>query len=151
MRARDRMRSAAARRRGAVYVFVLSVSLLVTVIGIGGLYHVRVETMRSVAASEGVRARLLARSAIELGLLIIRTDDTWRTKLGAGTWIAMKKFGDGQLALDAALSPDPGGDPRKDLVTLEGRGIVGSATHRCSVTVECGSIIIESGWKQEVD
>ena len=74
------------RRRGGVYVLVLSVSMLVMIIGVSAVIALRAKQQTSDLVSDSILARQLARSAVELGSLAIDADDSWRTTWASGVW-----------------------------------------------------------------
>jgi len=76
----------ATRRRGAVYVVVLGVSMIVAIIGVSALMLTRVELRAAVADEQAVSARFAALSGLELGLLWLRDDPDWRTTYTHDAW-----------------------------------------------------------------
>ena len=139
---RDRVR----RPRGAaLYVLVLSVSLVVSLVGMAGLAVVRIERQRAAAAGELLRARANARSAVELALAVIHSDPDWRTRFtnavetppqtlvpggkGAVSWILQDS--DGSLAV-----------PDTDL-RLKGVGRVGSVVQVSSIKIDGTPVLLD--------
>lgn len=66
------------RRRGSLYLSVLGVSFIVSVLALAGMHAARAHL--AVATSDGdlYRARLLAASAVELGIAQLRSNPNWR-------------------------------------------------------------------------
>lgn len=137
------------RRSGMVYLFVLSMSLLVVVIGVSAVTLGRIRLRESRVTAETAAARSLARSAVEVGLAMIKTDDTWRTKLGVGVWLPPTRAGSGTMRLEAtALNAST---PADDTLTLKATGVCGGATQVLQVVVRRGAAIETSSWKRVVN
>lgn len=123
------------RPRGSVYLIVLSVSVLVTVIGIASLFAVRVQRRSAEIARDCGEARLYAQSAVELGLLYVQ-DPNWRNTYLDGTWHDMP-IGAGHCFI-VGTDPNDGilnnGD--NDPLVLAGLGIAGLASQRMQVRLE---------------
>ena len=108
----------APHRRGSTYVLILMVSMLLVVIGLGGLTVHRVSSRVTTAKQDWHEAGLLAQSATEDALQTINSDVWWRqvnkdyenafspeTPLGRGlvSWHVteqVRPFGAGQLLDD---------------------------------------------------
>jgi hypothetical protein len=74
------------RRRGSVYVFVLSTALLVTCIGLSSLLAVRVERRTAAVTQAAVQARFGAASFLEVVVLRIAQNPTWRSSYTHNVW-----------------------------------------------------------------
>jgi hypothetical protein len=126
------------RRRygGSVYLYVLASSLLVTILGLGSLAAVRIQMRSTRLARDSAEARACAVSAIELGLLQIKQNSSWRTTYPNGTWLDNKELGAGRFTLqgtdpvDGVLS-----DSAYEPLLLTGIGTQGSARHKTQVTL----------------
>lgn len=140
-----RMRQA----RGVVYLFVLCTSLLVVAIGVSAITLGRIELRQTRGERDAAVARTLARSAIEVGLAKIKSDENWRTTLGVGVWVPSTAMGGGRMRLEA-LSIDTT-TPSNDAVTLLGTGGVGDAVQMLQVVVRRGAVIERSTWKRVVN
>ena len=68
------------RRGFALYVAVLSTTLIVSVLGLTALTVVRIERKEASAIKQRLTARSYARSAVELGLAAVSSDSTWRSQ-----------------------------------------------------------------------
>jgi len=122
------------RAGGTLYIVVLSVSLIVTVIGVGALlgnrvYHQRVEDSSAMAA-----ARVLAQSAVDMAMYRIKNDANWRTTYTNNTWITNQTLGTGSYSFKLVDEEDAnlasGGTQR---VRIHGRGVAGNALRIYSV------------------
>ncbi len=148
----DTIRAGDIRQRGSVYVLVLGASILVAVIGVSALMAARVQHGAISRSADAAQTRLLARSAIDLGLCSIRQNPTWRTLFAAGTLPTGLELGSGTLTL-TATDPVDGNltNNNTDPVVLIGIGNVGQATYRLEVTLN-GDGMIESGsWRRVVN
>lgn len=120
--------------RGSIYLTVLGSSLIVTVIGLSALAAVRVQRQADEANHDLAQARLLARSATELGMLQMHDDPRWRHR-GEGVWIDSLAMGDGAISLEVW---DPSeadfADPEGPAVLI-GEGQVGLARYRVQTQV----------------
>ncbi|MCP4250373.1 MAG: hypothetical protein GY778_25295 [bacterium] len=139
------------RRRGSMYVVVLGTAMMVTIIGLSALYVVRVEHRSGQGSNDRLEAQLYARSGIERGFLMIRTDPDWRNTLGSGSWAAEQPIGNGSYTLVALITDDGDGLPDNDPVVLTATGISGRASHATQVTVvpQNGGMVVSPGsWQQ---
>jgi hypothetical protein len=81
-------------------------------------------------------ARTCAVSAIELGLLHIKQDPSWRTTWPSGTWMQDQPLGSGKFTLQGVDSQDGDfADSPFDSVVLIGIGAKGIARHKVQVVV----------------
>jgi hypothetical protein len=123
-------------QRGSVYLHVLASSLLVSVIGLGSLFAVRVQMRSCRLAKDYAEARTCAVSAVELGIQHIKQDPAWRTTWPNGFWMEDKALGAGQFDLqgidpqDSDLANSP-----YDAVVLTGTGTRGQARHIAQVVL----------------
>lgn len=117
---------------GSIYFLVLAVCLLVAMIGVTSVLTARVQ-MRTVGHSaDSDKARLYARSAIELGAYL-SNQSNFRTTYGNGTWIEGQVIGDGSLGI---WGTDPNGALNHwdtDPINLTGIGYKGIAVHKTQV------------------
>lgn len=74
------------RHRGSVYVFVLSTALLVTCIGLSSLLGVRVERRTAAVTQAAAQTRLGAASFLEVVVLRIAQNPTWRSTYTHDVW-----------------------------------------------------------------
>ncbi len=123
------------RRRGVGYVYFLSTTMLVAVIGLSALMYARIQRRSAQGGDHSLAARFYAQSALELGFAVIHLDPNWRTNLGSGIWISDQPIGDGTLSLDVSILDDGDGNPDDDPALLVGTGVHGQATHRIEVTL----------------
>jgi len=124
------------RHHGSIYLHVLASSLLTTILGLGALLAVRIQVQSARLHRDGAEARACAASAIEVGLLCIKQDSSWRTTWPNGAWLENKPLGEGRFSLegvdpvDGALSDSP-----YEPVVLTGTGTRGAARHKAQVTL----------------
>jgi len=126
------------QRRGALYVLLVGVAMLVLLVGISALTVARLGTYASVATTEVEEARVLALSAIEHLLSIIymavRSGHQWRLDYASGIASPEYTLGNGTLWFmvvdenDGLLS-----DSKADPLRAYGVGSVGASTQVYSV------------------
>jgi hypothetical protein len=145
---RARRRGRAAAPRGAAYVMVLSVSLIVAVLCLSALLLTRLGSSAASTTTDWQRARLLASSALEHALLEI----TAAIEAGGAASVDWRSgYTDGETAADVALGggrfdwhlTDATGDgiltddPLEPLL-LVARGHAGGACYTLSLGLESG-------------
>ncbi len=82
--------------------------MVVMVIGLAALTSVSIERRSAQADAEFARARMYARSAIEMGYYWMRSDPNWRTTYANSTrWANKQPLGEGEFTLDVE-DPDDG-------------------------------------------
>ena len=91
-------------RRASAYVLVLVTTAIVTAVALMGATVWRTRLVAADLERDRSRARLHARAALDLGLLITQTEDAWRAGRG-DEWFADKPLSGGLLSLYAS---DPG-------------------------------------------
>jgi hypothetical protein len=121
--------------RGSVYLTVLSVSMIVSVIGVGALLAVRQQRLASDMADDADSARVAARSGIDIARYLIASDASWRTTHTSGTWQTIS-FRNRQAGIDVT---DPGdgtlSNCYSDPVLVTSTGLSGSAQQIMQVTL----------------
>lgn len=124
------------RSGGSIYLHVLASSLLITILGLGALASVRVQTRSIRLTRDGAEARAYAVSALELGLLQIKQNANWRMAVPNGAWFSNRELGGGRLTLEGT-DPVDGvlTDSVYDPVVLTGTGTRGIASHTAQVTL----------------
>jgi hypothetical protein len=122
------------RRRGTIYVAVLSTALIVAIIGLAALLGARLLQWATSLTENAVRADIQAQTTIDRALLLLVNDANWRTRYAHDVWTAPQVLDgvttsfklvdelDGNLA-NAANQP----------VRLYGRAFVGDALRIYSV------------------
>jgi hypothetical protein len=141
------------RHRGSVYVLVLGASLIVAVIGLSSLMAARVQRQVTEVSADMVQTRLLARSAIDLGLNTIKTyPANWRFVFDAGNLPTEMPLGAGQLTL-TAVDPIDGNlmNNTTDPVVLTGIGKSGDARYMLEVTLNGDGTAQPGTWKRVVN
>jgi hypothetical protein len=115
-------------RRGGAYVFVLALAAVVAVLAVGGLM-VRGRALEvSSLRADGGAARLLARSAVELGLQAVE-DGAEPMGLSVGTDFARETLGEGLVRAYKS------GDVGDGVVTVRGESAVGGGRALLDVDV----------------
>jgi len=121
-------------RRGSIYIIVLSVSMMVTVIGLASLFAVRVQRRSAEMTRDCAEAHMCAQSAVELGLYYVSSDPNWRTTRPNGTWLSNQQLGNGTFSLEG-IDPDDGvlNDSDTDPLVLIGTGEKGLTRQKMQV------------------
>ncbi|HEY7086727.1 MAG TPA: hypothetical protein VH518_01480 [Tepidisphaeraceae bacterium] len=125
------------RRRGAVYLAVLAVCLIVITLGIGGILAARVQARASDGGGDMAEARLAALSGMELARFWMAQDPNWRTTRGNGNWTTNLPTGNGAtVSIDLAdpIDGDLTNHPH-DPVTVTTTGQKGQARQVLQVTL----------------
>jgi len=124
------------QRCGSVYLHVLVSSLLITIIGLGAMSAVRLQTRSARLARQSTQARNCAVSAVELGLVLVKQNPAWRTARPNGVWLLNKPLGDGSFTLEG-IDPTDGvlSDSVYEPLVLTGTGTAGPARHKTRVTL----------------
>jgi hypothetical protein len=125
------------RRGAALYVCIVYTALLVSLLGLAGLTVLRIERKQGLQSFDVGRARCNARSGVELGLTVLNSDSSWRSRYTSGQETARRSIGaasQGTVSwilqdLDGSLSNSEAG------LRLLGIGRVGAAVQVCSVGV----------------
>ena len=126
------------RRRGAaIYMTIVSVSLMVAVLSLAALNLVRVERRTAELSSDMIQARLAALAAAEMAVRDIQRDEDWRTRYTHDVETTAIAFGTAQASwklcdiADTSLSDDVA-----DGVVIKGIGRQGDSVWVESVTLE---------------
>lgn len=142
-----------ARCRGGVYLAVLGASMIVTILGVAGLYAARVQGRISSDANDSMRAIAAVSSAVELGRLKIKTDAGWRTRYSNNTWTSSVDFAGARLSFKLIDEADGNlADNATQSVRLHGRAIIGKAVRIESVELVPdggGNMIPTSGSRRQ--
>jgi hypothetical protein len=133
------MKAALVRRnvhcRGSAYVALLGLSLLVAVIGTGGLLISRAQSRAADLQRDMGEARLNAVSAVQYGRAQIDKDPNWRSTHVNGSWYANIPLGNGTFSLDVTNPNGPLNNSMSDPVVLTGTGVCGSAVQQVQATL----------------
>lgn len=118
------------RRRGGIYVALLGCATAVAVIGFSAIALVRIDRRATAGLNDMGYARAAALSAVDLGVLLVKSDPDWRTARANGAWLSNRALGDATFSLlltddDGDLADDP-----RDAVTLRGIGDRGAARYQ---------------------
>jgi hypothetical protein len=126
-------------RSGSIYIAVLGTAMIVGLLGMSAMIGQRLQN-RMVSTSGDVRqAQLNANTAIELGLLAMKSDTNWRTTYSNGNVLANRATNAGTCTLTVRNVPDPGtplSTNSDDPVILLGVGNSGDAIQRAKVTID---------------
>ena len=124
-------------RRGGIYIAVLGTAMIVAVLGMSALIGQRLQNRMIMTSGDVRQAQLNANTAIELGLLMMKNDTSWRTNNASGNWFVNRGTNAGTCTLnvtdpiDGNLSNNP-----DDPVVLLGIGYSGEAIQRATVTID---------------
>ena len=125
------------RRGAAIYMTIVSVSLMVAVLSLAALNLVRVERRTAELSSDMIQARLAALAAAEMAVRDIQNDDSWRTRYTHDVETSSVAIGDARASWklcdvsDTSLS-----DNFADGVVIKGIGRHGESVWVESVTLE---------------
>ena len=98
-------------RRGGVYIAVLGTSLIVALLGLSALMSQRIQNRMLVASADIAQAKLNADSAVELGLLTCKQNNSWRSlRDGQSFLYTGRSTGDGTCSLKASDAPSDAAD-----------------------------------------
>ncbi len=123
-----------ARRRGSVYVFVLTTAMLISVIGLSAIAISRINT-RSQTSKRQADAMALAASAVEAAVTVINLDPGWRFTHQNGVETPPIDFGPGTISWKL-VDPDGNlGDDPTDPVSILGIGRCGQSVWAYGVIV----------------
>ncbi len=115
--------------------------MVITVIGLSALLLARIERRGTEGMADFARARLHARSAIEMGFFRIGNDSNWRTTPGNGVWDSNQSIGSGHYSLTGVDPLDADlGDDVMDPVVLTGTGMEGEARFKLEVTLNAKAL-----------
>lgn len=118
-----------AARRGSIYVIVLGVSLLVTMIGLGGI-SANSAIARSInAGADSSLARWTAQSALELARQLIDADPLWRTNRSNGAWVTDSALGKATYSISVVNPSGALNRTETDTVVVTAVGKFGTAVH----------------------
>jgi hypothetical protein len=132
-------------RRGGIYIAILGASMLVTVLGVAALATVAVERLSAELSADMASARCAAESGVDLVMLVIQTDSTWRTSRSNGPWMAGLAVGDATVSVEVT---DPGdsnlANRPTDSVLVKATGRKGQAVHIVQVLVKASGDPIDA-------
>jgi Tfp pilus assembly protein PilX len=142
----DGRRRQRCRRRGAVYVLVLSVAVLVTLIGMSALAVARLQLRTVKYDEQAMDARINIRSAAEVILHRIANNPNWRTTYTNNVWTSYEAILGNYVAFgfldetDNDLTDDP-----EDPVRLYVQSIRGGTVRVASVLLKPGKNLLANG------
>lgn len=131
-------------RRGATYLFVLCVSVIVMLIGLSAIAVSRVAARGSRDAARDQRAGTYAASAVDWALLCMRRNGSWRDDWQGKAVAQTSSFGGGTLAFGVTDELDADLENRAmDLVRVTGTGQYDGAKRLHSVLAQKGGTPLE--------
>lgn len=124
-------------RRGSVYVLVLGAAMVVTVVGVTALTATRVQLRSAGAASDDLLdARLIARSAMEIGMYHLSRNADWRPQQSGGAWTLSSALGYGRYEVEITDPADGNlADNVSQAVRARFTGTLGNARAVTEVTL----------------
>lgn len=125
------------RKGAALYMIVLSTSLIVSMLGIASMAIVRVERRQLDASNDKRLARSNASSAVELALNLVNNDPNWRATYTNGVETSARNLGSDSVGTLAWSIEDADGDLTNadTKLRIKGIGRVGSAVQVSSVEI----------------
>jgi Tfp pilus assembly protein PilX len=144
--------AAAAPRRGTIYLLILVISSLVTIIGLSAMALARVERRAAGTGTDLIEARILALSAVDIGLRDIQQDpgafDSAAQANPGSSWDmrTAESLGNGTITIVATGPNNDNQDPK-----LTGIGEVGAARYKLQVELDASHQPITGTWRQRVD
>ena len=126
------------RNGAALYVLVLTTTLIVSLLGLAGIAIVRIERMQAGGVDDLLRARANARSAVELALRVVANDPNWRTTYASGVETTPQTLGaNGRGTVSWTITDSDGNLIDLDAnLYIHGIGRVGDAVQVSSLQVE---------------
>ncbi|MEZ6190756.1 MAG: hypothetical protein R3C45_05630 [Phycisphaerales bacterium] len=146
-----RYRKHSPRQQGSVYVLVLGASLIVAAVGVSSLVAARVQYRFSARTAESIKARELARTAIDRALWEVQNNALlWRTNFATNVYTNVSLAG-GTFTI-GAIDPVDNNllNNTTDPVQLLGIGIYGESKFILSVTLNGDGSLKPGTWKRVV-
>src|SRR4051812_21336564 len=126
-------------RTGSIYIAVLGTAMMIALLGMSALIGQRLQNRMISAATDMRQAQLNANSAVELALLTMKQDTSWRTTYSNGNWFTNRSAGAGSGTCTLNVTDPVDGNLANsgdDPVTILGIGYSGDAQQRVKVTVD---------------
>jgi hypothetical protein len=124
------------RHRGAIYVYVLATSLLVSVIGLSLLTVTQINNRVTRQGNESDEAEVLAESAVEFALNTLGSDNNWRLTYTSNLLNSGRALGHGTLSFKVVDETDGVlANNTTDPIRIYGYGQVNNTTKVYSVQV----------------
>lgn len=148
------------RRRGAaLYVTVVTTSLIVSLLGLAGLTVLRIERIQMDSNGDRRTARTNANSAVELSLETLANDSNWRKTYASGVETTAQSLGAGGRGTLSWMLKDSDGLLTDDDVDLRlyGIGRIGSVVQVSSVQITQpktgggSNIVLNPGFESATD
>lgn len=127
------------RPRGGVYVAVLGMSMLVLVLGLGGLASARAISRTRADAGDLSGARWAASSGVELARYAIERDPTWRSVRSNGDWFSDVAVGSATVSVSVNNPNGAMGRLPNDPVEITARAYQGSTVHTARLMLDAQS------------
>lgn len=132
------------RQRGTIYAIVLGSFMLITVMGVGALMTMRIETKSAEGCLDIAEARAYALSAIDIGMWTVYNDANWRTRAN-GAWRTNQAIGEGTYSL-SVIDPTDGvlSDSKSEPIKLTGTGMLRSARYIIEATATAQPVALKA-------
>src|SRR4051794_30208907 len=88
------------QRTGGVYIAVLGSAMIVALLGLCALIGQRIENRLVVSSTSIRQAQLNANTAVEIALLTMKQDTSWRTNFANGNWFTNRSTGNGTCTVN---------------------------------------------------
>jgi hypothetical protein len=137
----NRSRPRLALRRGAaLYVAVTGTTMIVSVLGLSAMAIVRIERQQATLMNARQIARSHCRSGVELALLRINTDPSWRSNFTSGVETTAQSLGSASTGTVSWKLQDSDGNLANSdgVLRLKGIGRIGSTVQVSSVEIRAG-------------
>ena len=122
-------------RHASAFVFALSVTMLVMVIGVAGIASLRAATAQGARTDDAVAVTQLARSAADLGVQMLVEYTTWRTGMKNDAWYELGDVNGAKLYMKIVDDDGSLSDDADDSFRVYGRAATDNATRMFSVLV----------------
>jgi Carbohydrate binding domain len=134
---KSEIRNRRVARTGSVYLAVMGTSLIVALLALSALALQRIQNRMLSTTADIRQAQLNAEAAIELGLLAMKQNTSWRTTYTSGHWIVNRGLSVGTCSLDGTDPVDSDlTNNTTDPVVLVGIGNCGTAEQRVQFTID---------------
>lgn len=111
------------RKGGALYITVLSMTLIISLLGLAGLGVVRIERKQSISSTDMLAARANSRSGVELALSAIGSNSNWRITYANGIESARYTLGSNGAGTVSWILEDSDGSLTNADASLRLKGI----------------------------
>ncbi|MCC6661169.1 MAG: hypothetical protein IT437_09815 [Phycisphaerales bacterium] len=125
------------RCRGGIYIAVLGAAMLVTILGMAAMAAVAVERITVEVTADVASARCAAESGVDLAMLTIKNQSTWRTARANGTWFSDVAIGGAKVSVEVTDPLDADLSNRDtDTILVKATAVRGQARHITQVSLQ---------------